>query len=66
MDVNKFINTLSDIPVDIGEIVVRYKITRSFLLKKGERLAFKKLVVENKENRPIEMQKEKKYFTAAS
>lgn len=59
MNLRKFTSTLSNVTTDVGKIMMSYKTTRSFLLKQGETLAFKKLVIENIENRPLEMQKEK-------
>lgn len=59
MNLRKFTSTLSIVTTDVGKIMMSYKTTRSFLLKQGETLAFKKLVIENRQNRPPEMQKEK-------
>lgn len=59
MNLKKFTSTLSDVTTDVGKIMMSYRATRSFLLKQGEKLAFKKLVIENIQNRPIEIQKEK-------
>ncbi len=42
-----------------GHLVSKNKVLRAFLLKKGYQLAYKSLVEENSDNRPIEMQKEK-------
>ncbi len=42
-----------------AEAIVRSSLLRKALLKKAERVAYNSLVVENPDNRPVEMQKEK-------
>jgi len=59
MDLKKFVSVFSNITTDVGKIMMGYNSARSFLLKQGEKLAFKRLVIENTENRPPEIQKEK-------
>ncbi len=42
-----------------GYVIIKNAKTRNYLLKKGYELAYKALVLDNPDNRPIEMQKEK-------
>ena len=59
-NLNDFSTTLTKIvSYGGGHLVTKNKVLRSFLLNKGYQLAYKSLVEENSENRPIEMQKEK-------
>ncbi len=57
---NEFSNILTKmVSFGGGHLIIKNSKLRQYLLKKGYELAYKSLVIDNPDNRPIEMQKEK-------